>query len=231
MDGRYSRQTMLTEIGENGQRRLAEARVLVVGVGGLGSAAAIYLAGAGVGTIGLCDPDTVSLSNLQRQVLYTTAQLGMQKTDCAAERLTALNPDVAVIKIDAPLTPDNASGIVAGYGLVLDCTDNFAVRFAIDDACAEAGIPWVHGAIGAFDGQVALFNGPSGVRYSDLYPDRDALCSAPKRTAGVVGAVPGVIGALQAMQAIKYIAGFGDILDGRLFTISLSTLNTNYIEI
>ncbi len=228
---RYSRQTMLPQIGEEGQRRLAEAKVLVVGVGGLGSAAAIYLAGAGIGTIGLCDPDTVSISNLQRQVLYDTAQTGLPKTDCAAARLSALNPDIRVVKIADPLTADNAAELVSGYDLVLDCTDNFDTRFVVDDACAAAGVPWVHGAIGEFGGQIALFNGLSGTCYSDLYPDREALCSQPKAVRGVVGPVPGVVGAMQAMQAIKYIAGFGDILDGRLFTIDLLDLNIRHIEI
>ncbi|MCH5221136.1 MAG: HesA/MoeB/ThiF family protein [Muribaculaceae bacterium] len=228
---RYSRQTMLAEIGEEGQKRLSESKVLIIGVGGLGSAAAIYLAGAGVGRIGLCDPDVVSISNLQRQVLYSTSQIGELKAVNAARRLVALNSDVGVETFHAGLTEDNAVAMVSSFDLVIDCTDNYATRFLIDKACAIAGKPWIYGSIGEFVGQTALFNGRSGTRYSDLYPDIDSLCAAPKRVLGVLGAVPGVIGALQAAQAVKFLTGFGEQLDGRLFNIDLITLQTNILDI
>ena len=228
---RYSRQTMLAEIGEEGQRRLSEAKVLVVGVGGLGLAAAVYLAGAGVGTIGLCDPDVVSLSNLQRQVLYGEGSLGMPKADMAVRRLADLNSSIKLIPVSEPVTACNAATVVTGYDVVLDCTDNFAVRYALDDACHEAGVPLVHGAIGEFAGEVAIFNGRCGTRYADLYPDREALEGAPRKTSGVLGALPGIIGAMQAAEAIKLIAGFGECLDGRLLTLDLLTMHTSITEI
>ena len=228
---RYGRQIMLPEIGLDGQKKLAAAKVLIIGVGGLGSAAAIYLAGAGVGTLGLCDSDTVSLSNLQRQVLYSSAQLGQRKVEKAAERLQALNGEVAIELFPENLTEENAAGIIGGFDLVVDCTDNYAARFLIDRACAAAGKAWLYGSIGEFMGQVALFNGPSGVRYADLYEDIEAMSRAPKQVLGVLGAVPGVVGAVQAAQAVKYLTGFGEQLDGKIFSIDLITLQTNLLEI
>lgn len=228
---RYSRQTMLPDFGPEGQRRLARSRVLLIGAGGLGSAAAIYLAGAGVGHITVADADTVSLSNLQRQVLYTEAQVGAPKAATAAARLQALNSGIEVCPVAEFITADNAADLVRGHDLVLDCTDNFAARYVIDDACAAAGIPWVYASIGEFQGQISLFGGPSGTRYSHLYPDRELLCAAPRRTLGVLGAVPGILGAMQAAEAVKYLAGIGRPLDGRLFCIDLLTFNTTLLEI
>ncbi len=227
---RYARQTMLPQIGEEGQRRLAAASVLLVGVGGLGSAAALYLTGAGVGRIGLCDADTVSESNLQRQVLYAEAQIGRPKTEAARERLAALSSHTRFDLHPEGFAPHNARELVAHYDLVIDCCDNFPTRYLIDDACAACGTPWVHGSIGAFHGQVCLFNHRRKRRYADLYPDREALCARPRTTAGVVGTVPGVVGTLEASEAIKLLAGFGRLLDGRLLTIDLATLETEIIE-
>ena len=224
MEERYARQTMLPEIGEQGQRRLSEASVLIVGIGGLGSAAALYLTGAGVGRIGLADADTVSKSNLQRQVLYTEGQVGMPKSAAARERLAALSSHTAFECRPEGITPENARPILDGYDLILDCCDNFPTRYLLDDLCAACRKPWVHGSIGEFYGQVTVFNGRKGRRYRDLYPDRKALCARPRITQGVLGTVPGVIGTLQASEAIKYLCGFGEPLDGRLFTIDLPTL-------
>lgn len=224
---RYSRQTMLAEIGPEGQECLRRASVLIIGVGGLGSAVATYLAAAGVGHLGLADPDVVSLSNLQRQVLYSEAEIGQPKTERAAARLGALNSEVKITLHPEGITPENADALAAQYDLVVDCCDNFATRYLIDDACARAGRTWVYGSIGEFHGQVAVFGPESGRRYTDLYPDRQALCSLPRRVAGVLGTVPGVVGAIQATQAIELIAGFGQPLLGRLFTIDLKTLTTN----
>ena len=227
---RYARQTMLPEIGPEGQRRLAASSVLLVGIGGLGSPAALYLTGAGVGRLGLADPDTVSESNLQRQVLYTESQIGRPKPAAARERLAALSSSTRFDLHPEGLTAENARELVAAYDLVVECCDNFATRYLLDEACAEVGRPWVYGSIGAFHGQVSLFNGRTGRRYTELYPDREALCALPRSTAGVLGTVPGVIGAIEASEAIKWIAGFGEPLEGKLFTIDLKTLQTETIE-
>ena len=167
---RYARQTMLREIGPEGQRRLAGASVLVVGVGGLGSPAALYLTGAGVGRLGLADPDRVSESNLQRQTLYTESQIGRPKTEAARERLAALSSQTRFECYPAGLTAENAREVISRYDLVVDCCDNFPTRYLIDDACAECGKPWVHGSIGEFQGQVALFNGRSGAAMRSSTP-------------------------------------------------------------
>lgn len=227
---RYSRQMMLPGFGEQAQRRLQAASVLIVGLGGLGSAVAIYLAGAGAGHIGLADPDTVSLSNLQRQVLYTTAETGQPKTACAARRLTALNPGIRLSVYPEGLTPDNATELIRQYDLVVDCTDNFPTRYLIDDTCHATGIPWVHGAIGEWHGQVTVFGHTSRRRYTDLYPDRDTLCRLPRRTMGVTGPLPGVIGSLQASEVIKLITGTGTPLDGRILTIDINTMHTELFD-
>lgn len=227
---RYSRQTMLPQIGPEGQQRLARSSALIIGLGGLGAPVATYLAGAGVGHIGLCDPDTVSLSNLQRQTLYTEAQVGQPKTRCAMQRLSAINSSLRYTLHPEGLTPSNAAALIGAYDLVIDCTDNFATRYLIDDVCARLGKPWVHGSIGEFHGQVTVFNHTLGRRYTDLYPDRDALCSLPRVTAGVLGAVPGAIGAIQASEAIKILAGFGTPLESALFIIDFLTLETTTLK-
>ena len=228
---RYSRQTMLPGFGREGQEKLAASRVLVAGAGGLGCAATIYLAGAGVGHITVADADTVSLSNLQRQVLYGEHQTGLPKAHAAVERLHALNGSIELKAVPEFITAANAGALAAAHDLVIDCTDNFATRYLIDDACAAAGVPWVYGSIGEFGGQLSLFCGPSGTRYTDLYPERELLCAAPRRTLGVLGAVPGVLGAMQAAEAVKYLLGMGESLDGRLFCIDLLTFQSTVLEI
>ncbi len=225
-DERYARQIMLAGFGEEGQRRLREASVLVVGVGGLGSAAATCLAAAGVGHIGLADPDVVSLSNLQRQTLYTTAEVGLSKTECARRRLEAINPGVRFTMHPEGITPQNAKALAEAYDLMVDCTDNYAARYLMDDACAAAGKPWVHGSIGEFQGHVAVMNHLRGRRYTHLFPDREALCAQPRITAGVLGAVPATIGAIEANEAIKLLTRIGEPLDGRLFCLNLLTLES-----
>lgn len=221
---------MLPGFGEEGQRKLAGSSILIVGAGGLGSAVAIYLTGAGVGHIGIADPDTVSISNLQRQVLYSEDETGLPKTECARRRLSALSPATRFTLYPEGITPENASAIIREYDLVVDCTDNFPARFLIDDSCAEHGKPWVHGAIGEFHGQMTVFNHLKRRRYSDLYPDREALCAMPRRISGVIGPVPGTIGAMQASEAIKIITGIGEPPEGKLFTIDLLTLQTASID-
>ncbi|HJC18223.1 MAG TPA: HesA/MoeB/ThiF family protein [Candidatus Alistipes stercorigallinarum] len=230
-DERYARQVMLPEIGEEGQRRLASSSVLLVGLGGLGSAVAPILAGAGVGRIGLCDHDTVSWSNLPRQTLYTEEEVGRPKCEAALRRLAALSSATRFESHAEGLTPANAERLVAAYDLVVDCCDNFATRYLLDDACAAAERPWVYGSIGPFEGQASLFNHRRGVRYADLYPDREALCSAPRRTLGVLGSVPAAIGAIEATEALKLLAGMEPSLDGRLFVLDLKNMQCETIAL
>lgn len=228
--GRYSRQIMLPEIGEEGQRRIAEASVLIVGLGGLGAPVATYLAGAGIGRLGLADPDTVSISNLQRQTLYDETCLGKPKTECAARRLSAMSSSTKLDLIPEGLSEANALELVKNFDLVVDCCDNFSTRFLIDDVCAMTLRPWVHGSIGEFSGQVTVFNYRNRRRYSELYPDREALCALPSTTRGVIGAVPGVVGSIQAMEAIKIITGAGNPLDGRILLLDLLNSTSDIIE-
>ncbi len=230
-DERYIRQIVLPEIGDDGQRRLSEASVMIVGLGGLGSVVSTYLTGAGIGRLVLADNDVVSLSNLQRQVLYTEEEAGMPKTECAKRRLQSQSSLVKIETVSEGLTPENAHELIANVDIVVDCTDNFGTRYLIDDVCAGCSKPWVYGSIGAFGGQACVFNYKSGIRYADLYPNRDELIGVTSAGSGVLGPVPAVIGAIEALEAIKIIAGFGEVLDGRLFTVDLLTLKTNIIEI
>lgn len=222
---------MLAAIGPQGQKRIASASVLVVGLGGLGSPVAAYLAGAGIGRLGLCDADTVSVSNLHRQVLYTQQQCGMPKTAAAAQRLAAMNPDVAIECHAVALDKDNAAEIIRDYDLVVDCCDNFATRYLLDDVCADMGKTWVYGSIGEYGGQVAVMNGAAVVRYKDLYPDRDALCARKPVVLGALGPVAGIVGAVQAAEVLKLTAVFGQPLDGRLFIIDINSMETNIIDL
>jgi molybdopterin/thiamine biosynthesis adenylyltransferase len=210
---RYARHLVLREIGGPGQQKLKAARVLIVGAGGLGAPSALYLAAAGVGTIALADPDKVSLSNLQRQVLYATADAGAPKVERAADRLATLNPHVHVEPIDERLTDANARALVAAHDLVLDGTDDFATRFAVNAACVAEGKTLVSGAIGRWDGQVGVYAGKPCYRclVPEIPPDAET-CSA----VGVVGALAGVIGSMMALEAIKVITGAGEPLVGRL---------------
>lgn len=228
---RYSRQIMLPTVGVDGQKALAQKKIMIIGVGGLGSATAIYLAGAGVGHITLLDNDVVSVSNLHRQVLYSECEVGLPKSLMAARRLAALNSDIEIKCIDTRLTADNAAELLQGYDLILDCTDNFVTRYIIDDACAALDTPWVYGSISEFAGQLSLFNGPSKTRYCHLYPEREQLCSAPKPVPGVLGATPGVIGSMQAAEAVKVLLDMEGTLDGKLFYINLLTFETHLIQI
>lgn len=210
---RYGRHLVLREVGGPGQQRLRAARVAVVGAGGLGAPAALYLAAAGVGRLRLIDPDVVSLSNLQRQVIYVTADVGAPKVERAAERLHALNPHVEVEARPQALTPDTAADLLAGCDLVLDGTDDFAVRFAVNAACVAAGVPLVSGALGRWTGQVGVFEGRPCYRclVPEVPPDAET-CAA----VGVVGALAGVVGSLMALEAVKRITGAGEALAGRL---------------
>ena len=210
---RYARHLVLKEVGGPGQQALRAARVLMVGVGGLGAPAALYLAAAGVGHIGLADGDTVALSNLQRQVLFAAADVGKAKTAAGAERLTALNPHVEVVAHPAMLAADNAAEIITGYDLVLDGTDDFETRFVINAACVALGKPLISGALGRWSGQVGVFHGqPCYQCYVSETPPDAETCAV----VGVVGALAGVIGSAMALEAIKLITGAGRPLIGRL---------------
>ncbi|MDR3510075.1 MAG: molybdopterin-synthase adenylyltransferase MoeB [Caulobacteraceae bacterium] len=211
---RYARHLVLREVGGPGQQRLKAARVLIVGAGGLGSPAALYLAAAGVGGLGLVDPDAVDLSNLQRQVLYTAADVGRAKTAAAAERLEALNPHVRVQAHHGRLHEENARELVRGYDLVLDGTDDFETRFHVNAACVAEGRPLVSGAIGRWTGQVGVFAGRPCYRclVPEVPPDAETCA-----VVGVVGALAGVVGSMMALEAVKLIAGAGEPLTGRLF--------------
>lgn len=227
---RYVRQIMLREIGEEGQKRLASSSVLIVGLGGLGSIVAPYLNGAGIGKLGLVDNDKVSLSNLHRQILYAESQIGLPKATCAAAFLAERSGHTRLLAYEESLQPSNASKFIADYDVVVDCTDNFFTRFLIDDTCRQLGKRWVYGAIGEFEGRVAVFDSKSGSSFSDLYPERDFLSGLPNTVSGVSGPLPGVVGSIQAMETIKLIAGVDDVLMGKLFTINLLTLETNIID-
>lgn len=217
---RYSRHFVLPEIGPAGQSKLKAGRVLIVGAGGLGSPVGLYLAAAGVGVIGIADHDTVSISNLQRQVLYGSDDVGKAKVHAAKERLLSVNPNVNVVLHEHRLDPSNILEVLQGYDIVADCTDNFPTRYLINDACVLTGKACVYGSVFRFEGQVTVFAYPGGPCYRCVYPVPPALelvqdCSQ----AGVVGALPGIVGALQASEIIKLILGAGKILNGRLFMI------------
>ncbi len=214
---RYSRHLILPHVGEEGQRRLKQARVLVVGAGGLGSPAALYLAAAGVGTIGLVDADVVDVSNLQRQVLHGTSTLGQSKLDSARARLHDLNPAVHVALHPERLTSHNAMAVLAGYDVVLDGSDNFPTRYLVNDAAYLSGIPDVYGAIFQFEGQASVFATKEGPCYRCLFAEPPAPGTVPGcAEAGVLGVLPGIIGSIQALEAIKLVLGVGDSLAGRL---------------
>ena len=229
---RYDRQIMLPEIGEEGQKKLKEARVLIAGVGGLGSPIALYLAGAGVGCIGLVDDDLVSISNLQRQVLYTEKELNKPKAICAAQRLSALNSEIKIKPYPIRLTKENACSIIQEYDIVVDGCDNFAVRYLMNDICIELGKPYVYGAICGFEGQVSVFNfGNQKKSYRSLYPDEEEMLRLPPPFKGVLGVTPAIVGSVEATEVLKIIGGFGDVLAGKLWTIDLLTLQSNIFSL
>ena len=217
---RYSRHLLIPEVGLGGQEKLAAARVLCVGAGGLGSPVLAYLAAAGVGRIGIVDDDTVDLTNLQRQILYRTDDVGAPKASTAAERLRALNPQIAVDPIGVRFTADNARALVRLYDVVVDGTDTFGSRYLVNDACVLEGKPDVYGSIFRFDGQVSIFGAPGGPCYRCLYPQPPPDHLMPScAEGGVLGALAGIVGTWQAAEALKLILGIGSPLVGRLLLI------------
>lgn len=214
---RYSRHLIMPEVGVEGQKRLKAARVLCVGTGGLGSPLAFYLAAAGIGTIGLVDFDTVDESNLQRQILHSTNDIGRPKVVSATEKLKALNPDLNVVQITDRITSDNALQLFAEYDVIVDGTDNFATRYLVNDACVLLGKPNVYGSIFRFDGQATVFFPPHGPCYRCLYPEPPPAELVPNcAEGGVLGILPGIIGVIQATETVKVILGRGRTLQGRL---------------
>ena len=222
---------MLPELGLKGQEALARASVLVVGAGGLGSPISLYLCSAGIGRLGLIDGDIVSESNLQRQVLYTEAEVGQPKTACAARSLSAHNSRCVIETYACFLTEENAEEIISRYDIVVDGCDNFAARYLIDDCCARMGKPYVYGSIMGLRGQASVFNGGRARRYQDLYVDRAALSARPKAAAGVIGPTPAVVGSIEAAEVIKIVTGCGEPLYNRLFTIDLATMTSDTLDL
>ena len=214
---RYERHISLPEIGEKGQQKLLDSRVVIIGAGGLGSPAALYLTAAGVGTIGVVDMDTVEESNLQRQILHSTETIGKNKVDSAEKTLSTLNPDVNIITYNTRLNKDNAIEIIENYDVVVDGTDNFQTRYLINDASVKTGKPVVHGSIFKYEGQITVFDPKDGPTYRDIFPEPPENGTAPNCTeAGVLGVLPGIIGSIQALETIKLILGIGEGLLGRL---------------
>jgi sulfur-carrier protein adenylyltransferase/sulfurtransferase len=214
---RYHRHLLLPEVGEAGQQKLLDSKVLLLGAGGLGSPAALYLAAAGVGTLGIIDMDVVDASNLQRQILHNIDRVGERKVDSAKKTLTAINPDVNVVTYDVRLGADNILDIIDGYDLIVDGTDNFPTRYLVNDASLLKRIPVVHGSIFRFEGQATIFYPYEGPCYRCLIPEPPPPELAPScAEAGVLGVLPGIVGSIQAIEAIKVLLGLGDPLIGRL---------------
>jgi molybdopterin/thiamine biosynthesis adenylyltransferase len=214
---RYARHIVLREIGGPGQRKLKKARVLCIGAGGLGSPSLLYLAAAGVGTIGVVDDDEVSLSNLQRQVLHPTESVGQPKVESARAALHAVNPNVTVETHPCRLDAENGADLVSGYDIVLDGSDNFDTRYLVNEICVRAGKPLVSAAIGQWEGQLSIYGLPDGPCFACVFPQRPAAGLAPTcAEAGVLGALAGVMGAMQAAETVKLIVGAGEPLKGRL---------------
>ena len=229
---RYARHFSLPEVGTVGQSRLREARVLIVGAGGLGSPAALYLAAAGVGTIGLVDSDQVDVTNLQRQILHGTGMVGRSKVESAVQRILDLNPHVKVETFPERLTSANALGVLRDFDIVIDGSDNFPTRYLVNDACVLLGKPNIYGAISRFEGQASIFSADNGPCYRCLFSEPPPPELVPNcEEAGVLGVLPGIIGSIQALEAIKRIVGLGDSLVGRLLLFDALSLRTRELKL
>ncbi|MGI8400526.1 MAG: molybdopterin-synthase adenylyltransferase MoeB [Gemmatimonadaceae bacterium] len=229
---RYSRHILLPQVGEAGQRALKKSRVLLIGAGGLGSPVALYLAAAGVGTLGLVEFDTVDLSNLQRQILHGTTGIGTPKIESARDRLNDINPSVAIEPYATRLTSENALEIARDYDLMVDGTDNFATRYLVNDTSVLLGIPNVYGSVYRFEGQASVFGAPQGPCYRCLFRDPPPPDLVPScAEGGVLGVVPGLVGTIQATEAIKIILGLGETLVGKLLTIDAMTMSFRTLSI
>ncbi len=226
---RYDRHIKLREFGEKGQRALCEARVLVIGAGGLGSPILMYLAAAGVGTLGIVDGDEVDVSNLQRQIVHDSANVGVAKVDSAEQRIAQINPLVKVEKHPIFLTPDNIRQVIDAYDFVIEATDNFKVKYMVNDACVAASKPFCLGGILRFEGQVMTYV-PGSPCYRCLFPEPPQPGDVPSgKVVGVLGVIPGITGTIQATEAIKWITGTGELLTGRLLTFDVLKMNFDVI--
>lgn len=229
---RYSRHIILPEVGVEGQEKLLSSRVLIAGMGGLGSPAALYLAAAGIGTFGLVDFDVVELSNLQRQVIHTTEDLGKPKVKSAEETIKAINPDATVHQYRQRIASETIADIITDYDLVLDGTDNFPTRFLLNDACLLTGKILVYGAVLRFDGQVSVFAPNQGPCYRCFIPEMPPPGAVPScQQGGILGVLPGVIGILQATEAIKLLIGVGEPLIGRLLLFDALSMEINEVKL
>ncbi len=224
---RYARHLILGKIGEEGQEKLLNARVLVVGAGGLGAPVLQYLVAAGVGYIGIVDADVVSLSNLQRQILFDESHIGMSKAEISKERLVVLNSDVQITTYSFMLEENNAEKIISNYDIVVGCTDNFESRIVIDNATKVQNKPFVHASIGEFEGQVAVFNYSGSISYQDLFGSVSSDANLPL---GVMGVLPGIIGSLQATEVIKIICGVGEVLSNKLLLYDALTCEMQVVK-
>ena len=223
---RYKRHLLLPEVGVEGQAKLLGSKVLLLGAGGLGSPAALYLAAAGVGTLGIVDMDEVDASNLQRQILHNIDRIGDRKVDSAKKTLTLLNPDVNVVAYDTRLSADNIMDIIAGYDVIVDGADNFPSRYLLNDASVKLGIPVVHGSIFRFEGMVSVFHPKAGPTYRDMVPEPPPAELAPScAEAGVLGVLPGIIGSIQALETIKILLDLGDPLIGRILAVDTTEMS------
>ena len=228
---RYSRHLSLPQVGLEGQIKLKQSSIVVVGAGGLGSPVLLYLAAVGVGKIGIIDDDIVELSNLQRQIIHSNSRISESKADSAALRISELNPRIEIMVMNVRLDNENALELFADYDVVIDGTDNFETRYVIGDACEKLGIPWIFGSIHRFDGQVSTFNYKKGPNYRDLFPSPPPLELAPNcEEAGVLGVLPGMIGTIQATESIKIILGIGEILRGKLLTLDALTMEMRILK-
>ncbi|ACM56857.1 SAMP-activating enzyme E1 [Halorubrum lacusprofundi] len=230
---RYSRHIIMDDVGPEGQKALLDAEVLVLGAGGLGAPIIQYLAAAGVGTIGIADDDEVELSNLQRQVIHGNDDVGRKKVDSAADFVAQLNPDIDVRKHEMRVTADNIEELISGYDFVVDGTDNFATRYLVNDACTLAGVPFSHGSIFKFEGQVTTFaGGEDSPCYRCLFPEAPPAGMVPNcSTAGVLGVLPGTVGCLQATETVKHIIGEGETLDGSMLFFDALDMEFDKVEI
>ncbi|MFL2955041.1 MAG: molybdopterin-synthase adenylyltransferase MoeB [Candidatus Thalassarchaeaceae archaeon] len=229
---RYSRHIVLDEVGLGGQIRLANSTITIVGAGGLGSPALLYLAAAGIGKIRVIDDDVVDESNLQRQVIHSETEVGKSKVKSARRRLSALDSKIVIESIEERVCPENAERLLGSSDVVIDGTDSFEARYSINDACESLGIPWVFASVLRFEGQVSVFNYENGPNYRDLFPDPPPPELAPScADAGVLGAITGILGSIQAAEAIKILLGIGETLSGRLLILDAMTMKTRILQI
>jgi adenylyltransferase/sulfurtransferase len=218
---RFTRHFSLAEIGIGGQEKLKNARVLVIGAGGLGSPLLIYLAAAGIGTVGIVDDDIVSISNLQRQILYTTAEVGLKKVEVASRKLSALYPEIDIQTFDLKLNEENSENILKNYDIVADCTDNYKTRELIGDVSARLNKPLAFASVLNYEGQISVFNYRGGPAFKDLYPNVPKDGIYKENEIGLLGVLPGIAGTLQANEIIKIITGYGEIISGKLMVFNI----------